>query len=87
LGYFKILKQVCPKIIPVFSHLSDFIRFRDKLTELQQEISLCSKGSSDAGEPPGILQEVIISINMIIYGCNFDKKLIFFKKKVTTPVK
>jgi len=33
-------------------------------------------------EPPGILQEVGIPINKIISGCNADKKLIFFKKKL-----
>jgi len=46
---------------------------------------LHSEGSHNVREPPGILQEVIIPINMIIPGCNSDKKLIFFKKKVATP--
>jgi hypothetical protein len=35
-------------------------------------------------EPPGILQEVVTPINMVISGCNSDKKLIFGKKKVAT---
>jgi len=35
-------------------------------------------------EPPGILQEVVIPINLIIPGYNSAKKLIFFKKKVAT---
>jgi len=47
---------------------------------------LHSEGSTHAGEPPGILQEVIIPINMIIPGCNSDKKLIFFKKKSCNPL-
>jgi hypothetical protein len=35
-------------------------------------------------EPPGILQEDVIPLNMIIFSCNSDKKLIFGKKKVAT---
>jgi hypothetical protein len=33
---------------------------------------------------PGILQEVGVPINKMIIGCNSDKKLTFFKKKVAT---
>lgn len=40
--------------------------------------------NTDAEEPPGILQEVGISIIMIISGCNSAKKLIFFKIKIAT---
>jgi len=35
-------------------------------------------------EPPGILQEVGVAINLMISGCNSAKKFIFFKIKVAT---